>query len=62
MGKAVEFGNIEMVLDSQIYKDPLVIVKCDEAILQPMNCLTCMRCELCKVKEIEEPMHHFYHV
>jgi len=61
MGKAVEFGNIEMVPDSQIYEDPLIIVKRSEAVLQPTNCLTCMRCELCKVKKVEECAHCFHH-
>ena len=62
IGKAVEFGNIKMLPNSQIDKDHLVIVKHSKAVMQPTNGLTCMRCELCKVKEVEEPVHHFHHV
>jgi len=50
----VEFGNVKMFLNSKIYKDHFVSMKCGEAPLQLANGLTCMRLVLSKKQEIKE--------
>ena len=53
MDKAVNLGNIKVILYSKVHKYDLVIMKLQKSVLHLINSLACMTLILCQKKELQ---------